>query len=226
MVRTEFAKQSVIRCVVGAAGLGAVMTGVNVHSAAMRGYQHYQQRVIDSNIDEPSEGYVAYAGTTQRIQTAFRLAEQHPGSQVLISGGNSDYGLHDVIEEFETTIPPEQITFLSYAQNTKGNALETRMWAESLGLDSITIVTDAGHAPRAYLETVKILPDDITLQFHTVGDFPEARSTERIKQAYKLWCVDTPPCESLMRDKTALRTIPPVPAQNPEFDASGPAGIN
>ncbi|MBL4803802.1 MAG: YdcF family protein [Alphaproteobacteria bacterium] len=210
MVRLPFTKRAMAKGGV-AVFAAAAGTAACIHFSAMAEYADFEQRVKDAQTGDHTEGYVAYAGTTERIQTAFRLAEENPGSRILISGGNAQYGLDDVVEEFETTLTPDRITFLSYAQNTKGNALETLMWAKSLKLDSVTVITDASHAPRAYRETDRVLPDSISMAFHVVGDFPEAGSWERMEQAYKLWCVARPLCESMMRDKSPMRDIVPIP---------------
>ncbi len=219
-MRIPFSKKAAMRggVVVFAVAAG---TAASVHFSAMREYAQFENKVRTSQTDEPTDGYAAYAGTTERIEAALKLAENAPGSRVLISGGHPSYGLDDIMESFETSVDADRITFLSYAQNTKGNAMETRTWARTLNLSSVTIVTNADHAPRAYLETEKVLPDSISMHFHVVGDFPEEGSLERIKQAYKLWCVDTPICESMMRQKKPVRPITPIPKQKPVF-ADGP----
>jgi len=225
MVGIPFSKKAAIRggAIVFAAAAGSAIA---VHISAMREYEHYEQRVRDAQTGEPTKGYAAYSGTTERIQTAFRLAEHSPNSRVLISGGNPQYDLSDIVDEFETTLSPDRITFLTYAQNTKGNALETLTWAKTLKLDSVTVVTDASHAPRAYLETAAVLPDSVTLQFHVVGDFPEHGSRERYGEAYKLWCVARPLCEALMRDKDPMRKIPPLPKSKPTETSTAAAVLH
>jgi uncharacterized SAM-binding protein YcdF (DUF218 family) len=218
MVKIPFSKKAAFRGGI-VAFAAAVGTTFSAHVSAMREYGEYEQRVRDSQTNKPTDGYAAYAGTTERIQTTFRLAEQHPESRVLISGGNPQYGLNDIIEEFETSVTPDRITFLTYAQNTKGNALETLTWARTLKLDSVTVVTDASHAPRAYLETDAVLPDNISLHFHVVGEFPEEGSLDRMKEAYKLWCVARPLCENMMRDKNPMRKVVPLPRARPQRES-------
>lgn len=183
----------------------AAGTAAFVHVTAMSQYKKYEGMVRNSNTGEATEGYVAYAGTTERIQTVFEMAEQQENAHVLISGGHADYTRQDILDEFEPNMDPHLVEFMNFAQNTRGNAIETRLWAGNHALKSITVVTNASHAPRAYLETTQVLPDNIKLHFHTVGEFPDEGSVERALEAYKLWCVENSVCAAFLRSKPSIR---------------------
>ena len=56
------------------------------------------------------------------------------------------------------------------AQNTLGNAVETRRWAMDRGLHSLIVVTSSYHMPRAMAELANQLPDVALIPYPVVSD--------------------------------------------------------
>src|SRR5919198_1118776 len=62
------------------------------------------------------------------------------------------------------------------ARNTVGNAVETKRWANSRGIQSLIVVTSNYHMPRAMTELARQLPDVALIPFPVV---PEKFRTEQ-----------------------------------------------
>jgi uncharacterized SAM-binding protein YcdF (DUF218 family) len=117
-----------------------------------------------------ADGIVVLTGGQTRISEAARLLEQKRGERLLISGVNQKIGRSSLLKISGL----DEATFnccvdLGYqAQNTIGNADETRRWAESLGYDRLIVVTASYHMPRSLAELAREMPN-IELVPHPVA---------------------------------------------------------
>jgi len=119
--------------------------------------------------DLRADGIVVLTGGQTRIAEAARLLEEKRGERLLISGVNQRTGRPSLLRISGL----DEATFnccvdLGYqAQNTVGNADETRRWAEALGYDSLIVVTASYHMPRSLAELAREMPN-IALVPHPV----------------------------------------------------------
>lgn len=110
----------------------------------------------------PADGIAVWTGKGGgRLETAGALLEAGHGERLLVSGVNPSLSADTVAELSQ--LPPalaQCCLDIDYrAQDTRGNALETAMWAEALGYGTIALVTSAYHMPRARLELGHARPE-------------------------------------------------------------------
>ncbi len=119
--------------------------------------------------DLRADGIVVLTGGQTRIAEAARLLEEKRGKRLLISGVNQKTGRPSLLRISGLDEPTFNCCVdLGYqAQNTVGNADETRRWAEALGYDSLIVVTASYHMPRSLAELAREMPN-IALVPHPV----------------------------------------------------------
>jgi len=111
-------------------------------------------------------------GGALRINDAVELLAAGHGQRLLITGVNPI--THS--SELARLTPRYRALFgccidLDHsAQNTIGNALETRRWTRAKGFHSLLVVTSAYHMPRALAELAHQLPDAALIPFPVVSD--------------------------------------------------------
>ena len=117
-----------------------------------------------------ADGIVVLTGGQTRISEAARLLEEKRGERLLISGVNQKSGRPSLLKISGLGEAPFiYLVELGYqAQNTVGNADETRRWAEALGYDSLIVVTASYHMPRSLAELAREMPN-IALVPHPVA---------------------------------------------------------
>lgn len=120
-----------------------------------------------------ADGVVALTGGSDRVLEAAELLARGQARRLLITGVNKSTRGHDLAK----LLPVSRDLFaccvdLGYqAQDTAGNALETRAWAKAHGIDeSLIVVTSNYHMPRALLELSAALPDVDLYPFPVVSD--------------------------------------------------------
>jgi uncharacterized SAM-binding protein YcdF (DUF218 family) len=123
-----------------------------------------------------AEGAVALTGGADRITDALDLLAKGDADRLLISGVNpSTSGL-----EIARLAPQAQKLFdccveLGYAaENTIGNALETRRWVLTHNIRSLIVVTSNYHMPRALAEIGHAVPGVELLAFPVVTERAKA----------------------------------------------------
>ena len=109
---------------------------------------------------EPADAIVVLTGGQQRIGEAVRLLSEGRARRLLISGVNRQ------ISKAEA----RRLTGLDHrrfdccvdvgygAQDTSGNADETRAWVATWGFWSLIVVTASYHMPRSLIEMSRTLP--------------------------------------------------------------------
>jgi uncharacterized SAM-binding protein YcdF (DUF218 family) len=122
--------------------------------------------------DRTAEGIVVLTGGAARINDAVELLAAGRGQRLLITGVNPT--THS--RELARLTPRYQALFgccidLDHsAQNTIGNAVETRRWTRARGFHSLLVVTSAYHMPRAIAELSHELPDVKLIEFPVFTD--------------------------------------------------------
>ena len=119
-----------------------------------------------------ADGVVVLTGGADRIAEAVNLVAKGYASRLLITGVNQSVG----VDEIARLTPEFRETFdccidLGYrAQNTEGNAVEARDWAQERSMSSLIIVTSNYHMPRALLEIRAAMPDIRLTRFSVLPD--------------------------------------------------------
>jgi uncharacterized SAM-binding protein YcdF (DUF218 family) len=130
--------------------------------------------------DNPrAEGIVVLTGGSARIDGALHLLAEGRASRLLISGVNPSVGtraLSGTVDNALNAMLDCCVDLGHAAQDTVGNAAETREWAESRHFTSLIVVTSAYHMPRSLAELAEAMPG-VTLIPYPVSN-PELRLTE------------------------------------------------
>ncbi len=105
-----------------------------------------------------AQAIVVLTGGAERLQTALELLEQQKAPRMLISGVNSRVSTKDLLQKLDKEYLP--LIELGYsAENTYGNALETKKWLKENHIQSILLVTSFYHIPRSLFEMRAQLPN-------------------------------------------------------------------
>jgi len=134
------------------------------------GFVAFAERVAGAAppADARAEGIVVLTGGTARIDGALQLLAEGRANRLLISGVNPmvtrqalastvDGGLRGVLECC--------VDLDHQAQDTIGNATETREWADRRGFGSLIVVTSSYHMPRSMAELALAMPDKRLIAF-------------------------------------------------------------
>jgi uncharacterized SAM-binding protein YcdF (DUF218 family) len=120
----------------------------------------------------PADGIVVLTGGSSRVADAVDLLASGYGKRLLISGvhWSSSAG------EISRTLRDNKSWLaccvdLDYsAVDTRGNAAETRRWAQERGFRSLIVVTSNYHMPRAIVEFSHSMPDVLLIPFPVIGE--------------------------------------------------------
>lgn len=106
------------------------------------------------------DGVVVLTGGQDRIAEGVDVLTSGRVKRLLISGVNPDVTVGDLTRDVPKLKDYSQCCVdLGYsAQNTVGNAVEARAWAQQLNYQSLLIVTSSYHMPRAMAEMQHALP--------------------------------------------------------------------
>lgn len=108
-----------------------------------------------------ADGIVALTGGKARIGEAVRLLADGRAKRMLVTGVNPA----TTGDQLGRLVPRGGELFKCcidlgrQAQDTSGNAVETRQWVERHGFRSIIVVTSSYHMPRTLIELKRVLPD-------------------------------------------------------------------
>jgi len=119
-----------------------------------------------------ADGIVVLTGGTSRISDALELLAAGHGKRLLITGVYPGTTTADIARE---VVNYDKLlgccVDLDYsAQNTYGNAVQARRWAQDHGFRSLIVVTSAYHMPRALAELAHQLPEAKLIPFPVVSD--------------------------------------------------------
>jgi uncharacterized SAM-binding protein YcdF (DUF218 family) len=120
----------------------------------------------------PADGIVVLTGGSSRVADAVDLLASGYGKRLLISGvhwststGEISRSLRDNKSWLACCVD------LDYsAVDTRGNATETRRWAQERGFRSLIVVTSNYHMPRAIVELSHSMPDVLLIPFPVIGE--------------------------------------------------------
>lgn len=125
-----------------------------------------------SDGESTTDGIVVLTGGTERLNTGLRLLTEQKGEKLLISGVYHGVELQELLR-ISQNAPQELeccIDIGHQADDTRGNAKETRDWIDKTQFTSLRLVTANYHMPRSLLEFSFSMPD-IQIIAHPV--FPE-----------------------------------------------------
>jgi uncharacterized SAM-binding protein YcdF (DUF218 family) len=107
-----------------------------------------------------TDGIVALTGGAGRVELALRLLATGQAKYLLLSGigGGTDLATLGHLAGVDTMPLASRITLGPYAASTRGNGVETAVWAKQHQIESLIVVTAAFHMPRALAELRQALP--------------------------------------------------------------------
>jgi uncharacterized SAM-binding protein YcdF (DUF218 family) len=108
-----------------------------------------------------TDGIVALTGGAGRVELALHMLASGQADKLLLSGigGGTDLATLGRLAGIDPSRFPDRITLGRYAASTRGNGVETAVWAEQNRIASLMVVTAAYHMPRALAELRQALPD-------------------------------------------------------------------
>ncbi|MEA2739760.1 MAG: hypothetical protein QOH05_3067 [Acetobacteraceae bacterium] len=115
-------------------------------------------------VDPPpqhTDGIVALTGGAGRVEQALRRLASGQADRLLVSGigGGTELATLGRLAGIDTARLADRITLGRYAASTRGNGVETAVWAEQNRIHSLVVVTAAYHMPRALAELRQALPE-------------------------------------------------------------------
>jgi uncharacterized SAM-binding protein YcdF (DUF218 family) len=107
-----------------------------------------------------ADGIVVLTGPHRRIEAGIKLLNDGYARRLLISGVNRKTSRRDVFRSLPPGQPPPRccVDFGYEAQDTVGNADETRAWVQRYGFTRLIVVTASYHMPRSLNELSRALP--------------------------------------------------------------------
>ena len=119
------------------------------------------------------DAIVVLTGGRGRLQVGLKMLAAGRGTRLLISGVKSGISATELWNiQAEAADLFSCCVDLGYqAHNTRGNAIETELWAKSHGYRSLYLVTAAYHMPRSLLLFEEAMPN---IKFDTVPVLPNS----------------------------------------------------
>ncbi len=120
----------------------------------------------------PADGIVVLTGGSSRVSDAVDLLASGYGKRLLISGVHWSTGTGELSRSLRDSKSWLACCVdLDYsAVDTRGNAAETRRWAQERGFRSLIVVTSNYHMPRAIVELTHSMPDVLLIPFPVIGE--------------------------------------------------------
>jgi len=125
--------------------------------------------VWQPQIEEQADAIVVLTGGAQRMRTAGQLLKEGRGQHLLVSGVNRAVPRQAVARLLGVGAKLFRccVTIDYAAQNTRGNANETRKWIRKNQFKRLIVVTASYHTPRSLVELERVVPD-VDLIAHAV----------------------------------------------------------
>lgn len=129
------------------------------------GFWGFAQSVNDAAPPDPfpeADGIVALTGgTLERLTTGMELLASGHGRRLLISGVNPQVKDEELFKLLRTSDELFKccVDIGRRAEDTLGNATETAAWANRNGFETLVVVTDNYHMPRALSELRSAMPN-------------------------------------------------------------------
>jgi uncharacterized SAM-binding protein YcdF (DUF218 family) len=150
---------AVMKTVVLAVGIYLAATQHFAHSVRISSSPSF---VSDHTLDADQPiGVVVATGGAGRIAAGLRLMLNHTATRMLISGTGEGVQKADIIKLIvaANVFPPSRLEGIMAccvdlgpsATNTRGNAIDAQIWAETHGLDRLVVVTADYHLPRTMM---------------------------------------------------------------------------
>src|SRR5581483_8022771 len=132
--------------------------------ALVTGFVDFAESVASAGppADPHAQGIVVLTGGTARIDGALQLLAEGRASRLLISGVNPMVTKEALATTVDKSLRPVLdccVDLDRRAQDTIGNAVETREWADRRGFSSLIVVTSDYHMPRSMAELAHAMPD-------------------------------------------------------------------
>lgn len=114
---------------------------------------------------EKTQAIIVLTGGNGRVNAGLDLLAQAIAPKLFISGVNKGVTKDDIYASWKHPVKdPPCCIYLGYeAEDTIGNAAETREWLEKNEVKKITLVTSSYHMPRAKQELSKTLNQEIEI---------------------------------------------------------------
>ena len=112
-------------------------------------------------INQKADAIVVLTGGGNRIVQAGRLLSEGRAGRLLISGVNRKASLADIrrLSRLSPKLFKCCVEVGYEAQDTIGNAVETRQWVKRIGIKRLIVVTSSYHMPRSLTELRRELPN-------------------------------------------------------------------
>lgn len=122
---------------------------------------------------DKADAIVALTGGTLRIRHAANLLKRNHANRLLISGVHARTTRRDLraLTGLSKQMFDCCVDIGREAQNTRGNADETRAWLNQHGFKSLIVVTASYHVPRSMVELNRTMPH---IQFYPAPVVPKA----------------------------------------------------
>ncbi|WND03974.1 YdcF family protein [Temperatibacter marinus] len=147
-------------CVIWALGFGLYVLNIPFDS--------------DQSSSQPADAIVVFTGDSNRLKTGVALLTAKQGNRLLFSGVNTAVTPQTLISltEADPALFECCIDLGFEAENTLGNALETKKWREKNNFSTLYLVTSDYHLPRAMLLMKKIDPSGAYKPYPAESDAP------------------------------------------------------
>jgi uncharacterized SAM-binding protein YcdF (DUF218 family) len=121
------------------------------------------RRVSDTTTH--TDAIVVLTGGSGRIEEGLRLLKAGYAPLLFVSGVNPKLSRRDVMRLLGDAAPAlgKRVLIGYRAEHTRGNAIETAMWANAQRLRSLRLVTANYHMRRSLLELSKALPGVVVI---------------------------------------------------------------
>jgi uncharacterized SAM-binding protein YcdF (DUF218 family) len=111
--------------------------------------------------DDVTDAVVVLTGGPLRLKAGLVVLETGKARKLFVSGVARGIDLADLFRAAQLPAPPPEccVVLGHAADNTEGNAIETRAWMAAEGLHSLRLVTASFHMKRSLLEFRRAMPD-------------------------------------------------------------------